>query len=131
MMNSINEARSSRVLCTQITLTDHTPDKRVTPGFHADQSAILFATLGPTADGDLSLQMRILLPQSDELVETAFLNVELLVENKRFPGDVAHADEGINNVRAHISGDVVDAIAAYVRTIDSPIAKITHQPWSF
>lgn len=112
-------------------LTDDTPDERVTPGFHPDHFAILPATLGPTADSDLSLQMRIIFFQSDELVKTAFLNVELLIENKPFPGNVAQADEGVDNVRTHISGDVIDTVTAYVRTIDSPIAKITYQSWSF
>lgn len=112
-------------------LTDDTPDERVTPGFHPDHFAILSATLGPTADSDLSLQMWILLLQGDKLVKTAFLNIELFIKNKPFPGDVAQADEGVDNVRTHISGDVTDTVTAYVRTIDSPIAKITYQPWSF
>lgn len=112
-------------------LTNNTTDEWITPGFHADHLAIFSATFGPTANGDLSLYMRILLLQSNELVEATFLNIEFLVENKFFPSNVAYADERIDNVRTHISGDVVDAIAAYVRTIDSPIAKIAHQPWSF
>jgi len=67
----------------------------------------------------------MLLLQRDELVEAAFLNIELLVEDEHSPGNVAHTDEGIDDVRAQIRGDIIDTVTAYVRTIDSPVAKVT------
>lgn len=111
-------------------LTDDAADQRVTSGFHADHCAVFSTTLAPATNRDLSLQMRMFLFQSDELAEAAFLDVELLVEDEHSPGDVAHADEGVNDVRAHINGNVVDAIAAYIRTVDSPVAEVTDQSWS-
>lgn len=108
-----------------IMLTDDTADQWVTSGFHTNHRAVLSTTFAPATDRDLGLQVRMLLFQSDEFAEAAFLDVELLIEDEYPPGDVTHADEGVNDVRAHISGNIVDAVAAYIRTIDSPIAKIT------
>lgn len=114
----------------QIALTDDAADQRVTSGLHANHLAVLSTTLAPATDRDLGLQVRMLLLQSDELAEAAILDVELLVENEDTPGDVAHANEGVNDVRAHISRNVVDAIAAYIRTVNSPVAEVTDQSWS-
>lgn len=109
----------------RIMLTDDAADQRITSGFHTNHRTVLSTTFAPATDRDLGFQMRMLLFQCDEFAKAAFLDVELLVEDKYPPGDVTHADEGVNDVRAHISGNIVDTVAAHIWTVDSPVAKIT------
>lgn len=110
-------------------LTDDAADEGGSLGRIADHRAVLPAALAPATDGDHGLQMRMLLLQGDELLEAALLHVEFFVEDQHIPGDVTYSDEGVDNVRAHISGDVVDAITAYVWAVDGPVTEVTDQLW--
>lgn len=75
--------------------------------------------------------MRILVPEIVEFHEVLLVYVQFRVEDQHLPGDVAHADEGINEVRAEVAGDVVDIVAADVRPIDRPIAEVARYSGGF
>lgn len=73
--------------------------------------------------------MRMFLLQGDEFFETPIFHVEFRIEDGDLPGNVAYSDESVDNVRAQIIRNVVDTIAAYVRTVDGPVTEVTDYPW--
>ena len=55
----------------------------------------------------------------------------LLVQNQKFPGDVAHANKRVDDMSAEVRGHIVDAVRADAWPVDGPVAEITDHPsWS-
>lgn len=111
-------------------LTNDAPDERVPALLDGHELAVLAATLAPTAHGHLGLQARVLALERGELGEAALLEVELRIQHEDLPGDVAHADERVDEVGAEIGGHVVDPILADARPVDRPVAEVAdHAAW--
>lgn len=94
--------------------------------FNRNEVAVFLSTFAPTAERDFSFQMRILLSESGEILEATLLNVEFVVQDEYLPGDIAHTDEGIDDVRAQFPWDVADAVTSNARTIYRPVAEVAN-----
>jgi hypothetical protein len=49
-----------------------------------------------------------------------------LIQNQNTPGDVTNAAEGIDDVRTHFTGDIVDVVRSFSRPVDGPVAEVTY-----
>jgi hypothetical protein len=109
-------------------LTDGALDEGVAALLDADECAVLPATLAPAAEGHLGLELGVLQLKVVELAEASLIDVELRVEDEDLPGDVAHANERVDEVGAEVRGHVLDPVLADTRTIYRPVAEVAHHP---
>lgn len=50
----------------------------------------------------------------------------LRIKHKHLPGHVADADEGVDDVGAHVPGNVVNCVSADARPVNGPVAEVAH-----
>lgn len=54
--------------------------------------------------------------------------VYLRVQDEHLPGDVADADEGVDQVGAELGGDVIYGVSPMALPVDRPVAEVANIP---